>query len=126
MKRFSEKRPWGSFRELTDNERTTVKILTVNPGQEFSLQYHTHRKELWKVLSGHPCIVVGKKVWQSRNGREFLVPPYTLHRIRAGKDPATVLEISFGRFNEGDIVRVADDYGRKISGRAAIKKRKKG
>ncbi|MEK7117452.1 MAG: mannose-6-phosphate isomerase, partial [Patescibacteria group bacterium] len=37
-----EQRPWGGFERFTKNERTTVKILTLNPEQEFSLQEHEH------------------------------------------------------------------------------------
>ena len=35
-----------------------------------------------------------------------------LHRIHAMVDGCTIVEVSFGKFNEDDITRVEDDYGR--------------
>ena len=49
---FVEERPWGRFRQFTANEPTTVKTITVDPGQRLSLQRHQHRAELWHVLAG--------------------------------------------------------------------------
>jgi mannose-6-phosphate isomerase-like protein (cupin superfamily) len=54
MKPTEEQRPWGSFRRFTENEISTVKIITVNADQELSLQYHKNRDEFWKVLAGNP------------------------------------------------------------------------
>lgn len=112
MKPFTEKRPWGDFRQFTKNEKSTVKILTIKPGHEFSLQYHKYRKEFWKILSGNPKIIIGKKSRKTKNGEEFAVPAKKQHRVRAGKETAKILEISFGNFNEKDIVRLKDRYGR--------------
>ena len=44
------KKPWGSFDQYTLNERSTVKILTINPGASTSLQSHKHRREFWVAL----------------------------------------------------------------------------
>lgn len=112
MKPFSEERPWGDFRQFTHNEKTTVKILTVHPGQEFSLQYHNYREEFWRVLSGDPEVIIGDKTVKAKEGEEFLVFKGQLHRIRGGQMPARILEIAFGDFKEDDIVRVEDRYGR--------------
>ena len=47
-----EQRPWGNFERFTLNEKTTVKIITVNAGEELSLQKHNNRTEFWKIISG--------------------------------------------------------------------------
>lgn len=112
MTPLTTERPWGNFRQFTDNEKTTVKILTVNPGQAFSLQYHEHRQEFWKVISGDPEVQVGKQITKAQQGDEFIVLPKELHRIKAGALPAVVLEVAYGDFKEEDIVRVEDQYGR--------------
>lgn len=44
MKIYKEERPWGNFERFTHNEISTVKILTVNPNEELSLQYHHNRE----------------------------------------------------------------------------------
>ena len=105
-------RPWGNFRQFTHNEPTTVKILTVNTGEAFSLQYHHHRREFWRVLSGDPHITVGEKTTVAKPGDEFLIKEEEKHRITAGKEPAVILEVAFGAFDEADIVRTEDRYGR--------------
>lgn len=105
-------RPWGGFRRFTNKELTTVKILSVKANQRFSLQYHNGRDEFWKVLSGSPDITIGEKVERSKVGDEFFITRGTRHRISAGDNDASILEISFGDFDEGDIVRLEDDYNR--------------
>lgn len=106
------KRPWGSFTRFTNNEPSTVKLLYINKGEEFSLQYHTHRQEFWKIISGHPDIIVGDKSFKPNAGEEFLIEPHTNHRISAPVDDVVVLEISEGQFDENDIVRLEDKYNR--------------
>ncbi|MEK7535993.1 MAG: phosphomannose isomerase type II C-terminal cupin domain [Patescibacteria group bacterium] len=112
MMPFTEKRPWGEFREFALNEPATVKILQIVKGQEFSLQVHEHRGEFWHILSGHPSVTIGEKVMQGNPGDEFVALVGVVHRIEAPKDDVRILEISRGKFDEGDIVRIEDKYGR--------------
>ena len=44
------KRPWGNFKRFALNEKCTVKILTVKPHQELSLQKHEKRKDKFYTL----------------------------------------------------------------------------
>ena len=113
MDPITTKKPWGSFTRFTNNEPSTVKILYINKGEEFSLQYHTHREEFWKILEGSPEIIVGDKtIHNSKAGDEFVIAPHTNHRIRAPIGNVIVLEISKGQFDEDDIVRIEDKYNR--------------
>jgi mannose-6-phosphate isomerase-like protein (cupin superfamily) len=112
MKPFTEVRPWGDFRQFTHNELSTVKIITVKPGEKFSLQYHNHRTEFWRILSGNPEVVCGDKVVVAHPGDEFRIEPKMNHRVSAGSATASFLEIAFGEFDEKDIVRLEDKYGR--------------
>jgi mannose-1-phosphate guanylyltransferase/mannose-1-phosphate guanylyltransferase/mannose-6-phosphate isomerase len=106
------KRPWGAFRQFTANEQSTVKIITIAAGGELSLQYHNDRSEFWRIISGHPTVTIGEKVTRAKAGDEFLIAKKKQHRIKAGKDGAMFLEIAFGAFDEKDITRLADKYGR--------------
>lgn len=107
------KRPWGSFTRFTDNEVSTVKLLNITKGEEFSLQYHQTRTEFWRVMSGHPKIVFGEETFDNvEPGIEFVITPHTNHRISAPIDDVVVLEISTGQFDEDDIVRLEDKYNR--------------
>ena len=112
MNPVTTKRPWGSFTRFTNNEPSTVKILHINKGEEFSLQYHTHREEFWKILSGSPEITIDDKLHYPQAGEEFTISPHIDHRISAPKDDVIVLEISKGEFDEDDIVRIEDKYNR--------------
>ena len=112
MDPITTKKPWGSFTRFTNNEPSTVKILHINKGEEFSLQYHTNREEFWKIIKGNPVVVVGDKTEYPKEGDEFVISPHTNHRIFALNDDVTVLEISKGQFDEDDIVRIEDKYGR--------------
>ena len=108
----NDKRPWGSFRQFTQNEISTVKILDVEDGHKLSLQYHLSRDEFWVVLFGSPKITIGQENISAAKGDEFFVPRKTEHRIEAVGGDARILEIAFGEFDEDDIVRVEDAYGR--------------
>ena len=112
LQTYTEKRPWGNFEQFTHDEISTVKIITVNAGEELSLQYHVKRSEFWKVISGTPTITSGDKIIEAKPGDEFFQKPRQNHRIQAGVTEARILEIAFGEFDEGDIVRLEDKYGR--------------
>lgn len=43
---------------------------------------------------------------------EFFIPQGTKHRIKTDKTTVEWLELSFGDFDENDIVRLEDSYGR--------------
>ena len=112
MEKYVEKRPWGQFERFTKEEQTTVKILTINPGEALSLQYHKLRDEFWKVLQGDPILVIGDKTITAKPDEEFFVPKETNHRITAQGKTVKVLEIAFGQYDEEDIVRLEDRYNR--------------
>ncbi len=112
MNTESETRPWGTFKRFTHNEFSTVKIISINPNQELSLQYHDKRQEFWRVLSGNPIITVGEKSGPAAPGDEFFVDVKTPHRMKAQEKPVDILEIALGDFDEKDIVRLEDRYGR--------------
>jgi mannose-6-phosphate isomerase len=111
---YEEKRPWGGFRRYTHNQLSTVKIITVKPGEILSLQYHHHRDELWVALDMGLRVTLGDRVWDPEPYEEIFIPHGTKHRIAGvGDKPSRWLEISFGEFDEEDIVRLEDHYGRK-------------
>ena len=112
FKIFQEERPWGNFRQFTRNNPSTVKIIFVKKGEAFSLQYHNNRNEFWKILSGNPEITVGESIRYAKKGDEFEIPPKTNHRVHSVDTDAEILEISFGKFDEDDVIRLDDKYDR--------------
>jgi mannose-1-phosphate guanylyltransferase/mannose-1-phosphate guanylyltransferase/mannose-6-phosphate isomerase len=109
---YEEQRPWGSFRRFTDNETSTVKIITVKPNEELSLQSHNKREEFWRVIKGSGIFEIGAKKYIVDEGVEQYVPIKIKHKIKAGSEGMEVLEIAFGNFDESDIIRYEDKYGR--------------
>ena len=105
-------RPWGSFERFTLNEATTVKIITVAPLQAFSLQTHAHRQEFWRILKGTGTITVADTHTEAVEGDQFMIQVGDQHRAEAGPEGLEFLEIAFGTFDESDITRLEDRYGR--------------
>jgi mannose-6-phosphate isomerase-like protein (cupin superfamily) len=107
-----EVRPWGDFERFTLNEKTTVKIITVKAGEAFSLQTHEHRDEFWRVIKGSGVIRIGDKDNDAHEGDSFFSPRGSEHRVTGGSNGTVFLEIAFGDFDEKDIKRLEDRYGR--------------
>jgi len=105
-------RPWGMFERFTLNEKSTVKVITVNAGEAFSLQTHTHRQEFWRILSGSGTVMHGEETSSAKAGDEFMIEQGIQHRAEGGPEGLVFLEIAFGEFDETDIVRLQDKYGR--------------
>lgn len=107
-----EDRPWGNFERFTLNENTTVKIITVSAREAFSLQTHANRDEYWRVLSGAGEVRVGDATREAHQGDSFFCPRGSTHRVTGGPSGVVFLEIAFGEFDESDITRLEDKYGR--------------
>jgi mannose-6-phosphate isomerase len=113
MEKLTVEKPWGQFVRYSINEKSTVKIHTVNPNQALSLQYHHHRDEFWKVIKGRGKILVNDRLTDAKEGDEFFIKAGEKHRMITESSEMKVLEICFGDFDENDIVRLEDKYKRK-------------
>ncbi len=111
IKPYLENRPWGSFERFCQNKNCTVKILFIKPKQELSLQYHNQRDEFWKIIKGKAKIWLGNKIMEAEKNDEFFIPKKTKHKAKA-RTQVEILEISFGKFDKKDIIRLKDKYGR--------------
>lgn len=110
---FIVERPWGRFQQYTLNEPSTVKTITIEPGRRLSLQRHQDRAEMWQVLAGPVDVTIDDRSWSVAVGEMVWVPPGAVHRLgNSGEQPALVLELAFGAFDEADIERLQDDYAR--------------
>jgi mannose-1-phosphate guanylyltransferase/mannose-1-phosphate guanylyltransferase/mannose-6-phosphate isomerase len=57
-------------------------------------------------------VTIGEKREQAEPKKEFLVRTGEQHHIEAGPEGISWLEIAFGEFDEADIIRLEDKYGR--------------
>lgn len=112
LKAFQIEKPWGNFRQFTLNTPCTVKILTLKKEEAFSLQSHSKRSEFWHVISGNGVMEMDGVKYDLKEGDETNVSVGTKHRITAGSEGIKILEVSTGDFDEEDIIRYEDKYGR--------------
>ncbi|GII89923.1 phosphomannose isomerase type II C-terminal cupin domain [Sinosporangium siamense] len=107
-----DERPWGGFERYTYNEASTVKIIHVEPGQQLSLQRHVHRDELWVALDPGAVFEVDGEKFEPAVGDRVLIRAGQTHRLSSSGPATRILEIAFGHFDEDDIERLEDAYGR--------------
>lgn len=111
--RISDERPWGRFTQFCHNQKVTVKIIEVEPWQKLSVQRHQHRDELWVGLDEGLLATVGGKTELLTFHKEVWIPRGTIHTIEnRNYMRSRFLEVAFGDFDENDIERLEDKYGR--------------
>lgn len=115
MEVYSEDRPWGKFEKFHENKPCTVKLIYVNPNSRLSLQYHNNRSEFWKVVFGTAYMQLDDSSLVLKEGQTVEIPNKASHRVEAKETKCVILEISYGIFDENDIVRLEDDYQRESS-----------
>jgi len=113
-------RPWGSYTEFEKGHRHRIKRITVQPGEQLSLQMHHHRSEHWIVVKGTAKVVMedekgNLKEFYIHENESTYVPKTTKHRlINPGKIPLEIIEVQVGEYvEEDDIIRFDDKYSRK-------------
>ncbi|HCO02724.1 MAG TPA: mannose-6-phosphate isomerase [Actinobacteria bacterium] len=108
-------KPWGKVHTYALNQPASVRLLTIEPGQETSEHYHQLREETWIVLDEHLTVQIGNRVVEARPGQEFIVGAEETHRIvNHGERRGRVLEVAFGYTTEDDTFRLEDEYGRPL------------
>ena len=112
-------KPWGSELLTYQDYHYVTKILTINPGERTSLQYHENKTETIIVLSGKlilhklPSRNTTKDTFISTHEKleHFTFAPMEIHRLEASiEGPVLLLECSTNHLN--DVVRLNDDYSR--------------
>jgi mannose-6-phosphate isomerase-like protein (cupin superfamily) len=108
------KRPWGSFKSIDKAERFQVKRLSINPGEQLSLQMHHHRAEHWIVVEGTAKVTCDSKTFMLSENESTYIPLGSIHRLEnPGHIPLEIIEVQSGSYlGEDDIVRFDDIYGR--------------
>jgi mannose-1-phosphate guanylyltransferase/mannose-6-phosphate isomerase len=110
--------PWGSYSIIKENGLYRVKMLTVLPGEETSLQLHYFRNENWTVLNGSANIQIGETNSILTPGQSIYVPLKVKHKIaNCEKEILTIIEVQSGTsLDEKDILRLEDKYHRSVRG----------
>jgi mannose-6-phosphate isomerase len=108
-------KPWGHELIWAHSDRYVGKILHIEGDQALSLQYHEVKEETLYLLSGALQLEIGDdeaalSVHRLEPGQSIHVAPGRRHRLTAIRT-CDVLEVSTPEL--GDVVRLADRYGRK-------------
>jgi len=119
------KKPWGSHETLHEDKHCKIKKITINPNSRISLQRHKKRDENWTVLSGNGILELtwethmNFSTYEMKNGVSYSIPCGCVHRATNNSDePLVFIEVQTGGdFDENDIIRFEDDYGREINGK---------
>ena len=118
-------RPWGEYYGWDSGKRWNLKTIYIKPRMRLSLQYHNSREEWWLLVGGDATATVreGKatRTVLLRKGEVFRVRRKQVHRISSRRG-GVVVEVAYGKFDESDIVRLADDHGRAARARRYIRK----
>ena len=112
-KRKSE-RPWGNYEVLMERPGYKVKVITVLPQGEISLQRHAHRNEHWYIVKGKGVVTKSGREIRVLAGDSVDVPVNEVHRIKNIDNESLIfIEIAQGDYlGEDDIIRLEDKYGR--------------
>jgi mannose-6-phosphate isomerase len=111
-------KPWGKEIWFANQPEYVGKILYINKGHRYSLQYHERKTETQYILKGKVKFLVGKSEDELQEvilnpGEKLDVYPNTIHRAEAIED-LEILEVSTNDLD--DVVKLADDYGRSGKG----------
>lgn len=111
--------PWGKFEILAQFKveprgDVCVKIITVKPKAKLSYQSHKQRSENWTFVQGQGTVVLNDVSKEVATGTRIYIPLGTKHRVinDAENQELVFVEVSTGHFDENDIERFDDDYGR--------------
>ena len=57
-----EKRPWGLFYVIHDEQNYKLKRIEVNSNHRLSYQYHQKRSETWIIIEGEATVTIEGKI----------------------------------------------------------------
>ncbi len=116
---YMENRPWGKFEILSkfdvEGGNVCVKIITVLPKKRLSYQSHKTRAEHWTFVQGRGEVTLDGDVQTVVAGSGINIAVAAKHRVAniSENQELVFIEISTGHFDENDIERFEDDFGRK-------------
>jgi mannose-6-phosphate isomerase-like protein (cupin superfamily) len=91
-----------------------IKKLVVHPGKRLSLQSHKFRSEHWFVISGSGNAEIELQTTNLIAGSSVDIKVGEKHRLSASSiEELIIIEVQTGiNFDENDIERYEDDFGR--------------
>lgn len=121
MDHYIEKRPWGQFEifsQFAVNEPgfldVCVKKITIKPGQKLSYQSHTQRNEHWFFVQGEGKVILNDVEIPVKVASSIDIKIGDKHRAINTSQASDLIfiESQTGHYDEQDIKRFSDEYGR--------------
>ena len=113
QKTIQSSRPWGDIHMVVRNQKCSVDLTEVKPGERASLHSHAIRHELFHFLDDGAVLEIDGKLFHPKAHEEFMIKPGQKHRFWAEDTIFRMLVVSFGEWKAEDQIRHEDDYGRK-------------
>ena len=113
QKTIQSSRPWGDIHMVVRNQKCSVDLTEVKPGERASLHSHAIRHELFHFLDDGAVLEIDGKLFHPKAHEEFMIKPGQKHRFWAEDRIFRMLVVSFGEWRAEDQIRHEDDYGRK-------------
>ena len=74
---------------------------------------HEKREEAWYILDAGIVVTVGDEIRKTNPGDVIRVGVGVKHRIKnVSNGIARIVELMYGEYDENEITRIEDDYGR--------------
>ena len=113
QKTIQSSRPWGDIHMVVRNQKCSVDLTEVKPGERASLHAHAIRHELFHFMDEGAVLEIDGKLFHPKAHEEFMIKPGQKHRFWAEDTIFRMLVVSFGEWRAEDQIRHEDDYGRK-------------
>ena len=109
----TERRVWGEYKVVHEEDEALVKLLIIEVDEEISYQRHFYRGEIWHIIEGQAMVKTSRGRPQNyqfdylTSGQHFSIIPYEWHQVKnVGKVPLRIIEIQHGSYiGEDDIER---------------------
>ena len=95
------------------NQKCSIDLTEVKPGERASLHSHAIRHELFHFLDDGAVLEINGELFHPKTHEEFLIKQGQKHRFWAEESNFRMLVVSFGEWQAEDQIRHEDDYGRK-------------
>jgi len=115
----TERRVWGEFSDLFQDDVVRVKELIIEPSKGISYQRHFKRDEIWFVSKGECEVKHGYDTEHPEHFEYYLLKTTQSHIVRAnewhqivnkGTEPCHIIEIQYGEETSEDDIERLDYY----------------
>lgn len=106
-------KPWGKEHCIYENENLAIWHLTIMPSEKTSLHCHPNKKTALILLDGKAQINLVERSFHLIGLSKVMLRQGMFHQtVNISEKPITLIEVETPN-DKFDLIRIADDYGRK-------------